>query len=123
MPYITQERRNSIAEKSDDLLVAGELNYALTRLLLTKDLTPTSFVVRVNATILDYLRNKNLNYQTINDIMGAIVGSLFEYKNRMGVQSPMEGPLFQVLRDFYQEVAVPYEKIKIAQNGDVYDVK
>lgn len=60
---------------------AGELNYYLT------------------VGIQDYLRRKEHNYQTMNDIMGAIEGAKME---------------------FYRRMVVPYENNKIRENGDVY---
>jgi len=44
--------------------------------------------------------NKNqLNYQTINDIIGALEGAKLE---------------------FYRRIAIPYENAKLTENGDVY---
>lgn len=47
----------------------------------------------------EYLFAHGLSYQTINDILGALEGAKLE---------------------FYRRVAVPYEKRKIGENGDVY---
>jgi len=60
---------------------AGELNYMITILLL------------------DYWNTQKQNYQTLNDIIGALEGAKME---------------------FYRRVVVPYEDDKIKQNGDVY---
>jgi len=60
---------------------AGELNFALTLL------------------VAEYIQRKGLNYQNINDVMGALEGAKAE---------------------FYRRVAAPYEDTKIQQNGDVY---
>lgn len=50
----------------------------------------------------DYLDFKApLSYQIINDVLGALEGAKLE---------------------FYRRIAVPYEQMKKAQNGDVYDV-
>lgn len=48
--------------------------------------------------IADYFE-RHRNYQGINDILGALTGAQLE---------------------FYRRVAVPYEDIKIKENGDVY---
>lgn len=47
-----------------------------------------------------YMAEHGLSYQTINDIVGALEGAKLE---------------------FYRRIAVPYENLKIAENGDVYD--
>ena len=79
MPYILPEQRKSI--ECENLLDAGELNYAITMLLVC------------------YWETHGKNYQTINDILGALEGAKAE---------------------FYRRVAAPYEDQKIAENGDVY---
>jgi hypothetical protein len=80
MPYIKQEQRNRI--DNDKLpLNAGELNYTITALLI------------------EYIQLKGLNYQAINDIVGALEGAKLE---------------------FYRRVAAPYENVKVKENGDVY---
>jgi hypothetical protein len=81
MPYITKERREAIAEYGH-IDSAGELNYAITRLLAAYTAP-----------------SKALNYQRINDVLGALEGAKLE---------------------FYSRVAAPYEKYKLALNGDVY---
>ena len=45
-----------------------------------------------------YLEEKKLSYQTINDIIGALEGAKLE---------------------FYRRVAVPYENLKLGENGDI----
>lgn len=49
--------------------------------------------------LLKHLRVNGTSYQTINDIVGALEGAKLE---------------------FYRRVAVPYEDLKIKENGDVY---
>jgi hypothetical protein len=80
MPYISQDKRRFA---HIDPLTAGELNYAIT--LLIKQYA--------------FERLEGLNYQTINDVMGALEGAKAE---------------------FYRRVVVPYEDAKIEANGDVY---
>ena len=96
MPYIKQEDRKKflytpeklgpnsqvdlfarIAEKCD---TPGDLNYAFTVLCH------------------GYLRKQGLNYQHINDVIGALEGCK---------------------QELYRRIAAPYEDDKIAQNGDV----
>lgn len=80
MPYIPFEDRKPVLHVRGPL-ASGELNFKLTNV------------------IVEYMRVKGLNYQTINDIMGALEGAKME---------------------FYRRVAVPYEQKKISENGDVY---
>lgn len=85
MPYIKQEERVRLAEETKfDLLKInspGELNFLFTVLAKV------------------YLKQHGLNYQHINDVMGALEGAKLE---------------------FYARLARPYEQQKIAENGDVY---
>lgn len=80
MPYIDPQRRIDIQQGSHPIN-AGELNYALTTVIKT------------------YLKDKDLRYSTINDIMGALEGAKME---------------------FYERVVRPYENKKIKDNGDCY---
>lgn len=80
MPYIKEFRREDLAQ-GRSMMGSGELNYKITLV------------------IIDYMNAKGLNYQTINDIVGALEGAKAE---------------------FYRRVAAPYEDDKIKENGDVY---
>ena len=80
MPYIEPKARRDVNEWRDPEN-AGELNYALTLVLLR------------------YFRDNGGRYQQINDILGAVEGAKLE---------------------FYRRVVVPYETVKIQDNGDVY---
>jgi hypothetical protein len=80
MPYINQNDRDRLEVGIRPPRTAGELNYLITTL------------------IRDYYTN-DPNYQSINDIVGALEGAKLE---------------------FYRRVAAPYEDTKIIQNGDVY---
>lgn len=82
MPYIDIVSKGSVKQFGPKN--PGELNYAITSLLV------------------EYMKKQNngkLNYQTINDIVGALEGAKLE---------------------FYRRVAAPYEETKIEYNGDVY---
>ena len=81
MPYIKRGRRVELdAVALSAPTNAGELNYAITMLLI------------------GYCERNGLNYQCINDCMGAAQGAALE---------------------FYRRVAAPYERTKIAENGDL----
>ena len=79
MPYISEQNREDLKRRYP--ITPGELNYYLTLLLK------------------EYIKNKGLSYQTINDIVGALEGAKLE---------------------FYRRVVAPYEDKKIQENGDVY---
>ncbi len=83
MPYISVEARARL-ERSlgrPTLDTAGELNYCITRLIER------------------YRERLGTNYQTLNDILGALEGAK---------------------QEFYRRVVEPYENTKLALNGDVY---
>jgi hypothetical protein len=81
MPYIKQEDRNRL-ELTGAPETPGELNFAFTCLAI------------------QYWDSRK-NYQTINDIIGALEGAKLE---------------------FYARVGRVYEEQKIKENGDVYRV-
>jgi len=78
MPYIRQElRRNALSCP----ITAGELNFSFTHIAI------------------NYVNAKGLNYQTLNDIIGA----------------------FECCKaEFIRRIVNKYEDSKIAENGDVY---
>lgn len=80
MPYIKSGDRVRLVE-GDPPSSPGELNYLITYL------------------VQEYLEAKKLDYQSINDVLGALEGAKLE---------------------FYRRVVVPYESQKIDENGDVY---
>jgi hypothetical protein len=87
MPYIKENHRHTFRNFYNESVSnpptnPGELNYLITLL------------------IKGYLGYGGLNYQGINDVLGALDGAKAE---------------------FYRRVVVPYEDNKIQENGDVYD--
>ena len=87
MPYIKAEDKSiyetifkQLETMTPAFKTAGELNYFITKIIHL------------------YQKNKGLNYQTINDIIGALESAKAEYQRR---------------------VVNPYEDLKIQQNGDV----
>ena len=85
MPYIKEEDKLDIYEynilDTSNITTPGKLNFAITQI------------------VLDYFEKVPPNYQSINDILGALEGAKLE---------------------FYRRVAVPYEDKKKEENGDVY---
>ena len=85
MPYIKQEDRQWLLGVEDALedagvATAGEIQYL------------------VALVIKEYLRDKELRYQTFNDVLGALAGAEAE---------------------FYREVLGPYEDMAIEKNGGI----
>lgn len=64
MPYIKKSNRNRAALAPE---TPGELNYAITRLLM------------------DYVRYTGLRYSAINDALGALEGAKLEFYRRIAV--------------------------------------
>jgi hypothetical protein len=54
---------------------------------------------QITECITDYMCGQTFNYQLINNVLGALEGAKAE---------------------FYRRVAVPYEDLKIKENGDVW---
>lgn len=80
MPYINvNERERLLAGGS--ISNPGELNFVISNSLNR------------------YIRGRDMNYQTLNDAIGALEAAKLE---------------------LYRRLAVPYEDFKIATNGDVY---
>jgi hypothetical protein len=85
MPYLKKADKNKLSKivkaiKATPVSTAGELNFLITSL------------------IHEYLKTQGLNYQHINDIVGALDGAKVEFQRR---------------------IVGPYEDLKIQDNGDV----
>jgi hypothetical protein len=87
MPYIKKDKRESITLGGMSVIdynhinTPGELNYAISTL------------------VSEYWSSNRMDYQGINDILGALEGAKLE---------------------FYRRVVAPFEDKKIKENGDVY---
>lgn len=85
MPYIPLEDRAKFTDmfcNIPELKSPGELNYLITEICQ------------------DYILDKGLSYQTLNDVLGALEGCKLE---------------------LYRRRVAPYEDGKIQANGDVYE--
>ena len=92
MPYIEQEKRSEVSPNAYGVLPAenaGQLNYQITELI-------QMYLDNPEAPINE---KPKLNYQLINDVLGALEGAKAE---------------------FYRRMVVPFEDQKIKENGDVY---
>lgn len=123
MPYVKQYIRDAFNEdphwRPSD---AGSLNFVLTNAYLN-DLSRKE-IYRILEHYWLHDSDFDQSYQTINDIMGAVGGSLFEFIRRRPREQKKHDRLTDMMRDllwdFYEEYAVPYEDKKINANGDVY---
>jgi hypothetical protein len=80
MPYIEKNKREELFDRDPE--TAGELQYLIAEM------------------IQGYITDKGpYNYQTLNDVMGALAGAQME---------------------FYRKVVAPYENKKEILNGSVY---
>lgn len=118
MPYIDKASRAEL-QQGRPMAKSGELNYTITLLFLNSELTTTDMIGKLVKAMLGYLDGKPLSYSLINDVIGATVGALMEFAERIGKSYPNENLVLMVLRDFYKTVAVPYETAKRKENGDV----
>lgn len=120
MPYIDKVFRERLDQGAKPVS-SGELNYKLTRILLSKA-RQSELVTMLWAECLAYLGDAP-RYAHFNDVVGAIVCCLAEWARR----HPAEGDVHE---DFCDEVRGallaatfallnPYEDKKRAQNGDV----
>lgn len=122
MPYITQDRRAAYHDTKDQrygtlgIETPGDLNYLITSDLILGEPTMEEDIKDRIAAFLE--ERSKLNYQAINDVVGALVGAKLELKRRTHGDAPV---IDKVLADFYAKVAAPYEDVKIRENGDVYN--
>ena len=89
MPYIKDDRRKAIVDEYEgqinidvnEIMTAGEMQYAMAVMFKS------------------YIDRLGLQYQNLNDVMGAITGAQ---------------------QEFYRIMVAPYEDKKIRLNGGVY---
>ena len=83
MPYIKSERRHAIDVMDETPQTSGELNYAVTNLIVR------------------YLKLKGKSYATFNDISGALTEALAEFRRR--IVAPYEDGKILDNGDVYEE--------------------
>jgi hypothetical protein len=81
MPYLTQTDRFELDDGQRQPVTAGELNYAITRLLVA------------------YVRRQGKRYETLNAVIGAVEGAKSEFYRR--VVAPYEDHKCAVNGDVY----------------------
>lgn len=116
MPYITEDRRRAL-KRGVPAENCGELNYLFSMLVLESD-DMRGLDNEMQALCRQYIAHHGLKYQHINDVMGALKGARVEMVRRTGIHK--FNTLFDdVAKCFYDDVAAPYEDVKIAENGDL----
>lgn len=119
MPYIPQERRDALA-RDPHPLVAGELNFIITRFLLScsnNSLAQSQIIQWIYA-----YWDKKPCYQTANDILGALECAGLELlrRNPTGRRTLSRMQILtHVKSSFYLVIVGPYEDTAIARNGDL----
>lgn len=138
MPYIKKEHRVNALENPTN---AGELNFALTesyRDMYSYFLETNSLMGKLTCADLIHdrmlelintmLGNNDKNYQSYNDVAGALLLSIEEYKrrsNQLGFYNTEFNDLLKhasskTLRIILESRINPYEDLKIKENGDVF---
>lgn len=86
MPYISTLERFQLDMKERGVERAGDLNYAITLLLI------------------EYWMARGMRYQQINDILGALTGASYEFYRRLG--APYEDAKMKQNGDVYHDALV-----------------
>jgi len=100
----------------------GELNYAFTMLCLRhKSIKFTTLDYNLKRVAFDYLTDplKPLRYQRINDVAGALACAALEMEDRTSRRRFEIATLTSAMRGPYREIAIAYEKLAVAKNGDI----
>lgn len=138
MPYIKHDYRPIVFNKEDAtynknaISCAGDLNYVLSMFYLSDRYKDMSHGERVNYTYtackyahhnIGTNKYSSKNYQSHNDIIGALMGSLKEFQRRFAENhfdpASVEELVFDVVDKWYDGETAPYEDIKIKENGDI----
>lgn len=120
MPYIKQERRDELETEAIPH-TPGELNYLITLTLLDRDLTFFDVQASIVRRCKDYLDAVGtINYQTLNDCVGAVMCAGIEFYRRTKRDKQFVARIAsEVISELYNNVAAPYEDKKIEENGDI----
>lgn len=133
MPYVAKDIRDAL-EGGKSPASPGELNFCFTKVYLgvyhKRDFT--GLESKLWRLVWDYLDQQELRYALINEVIGAISCSIMEFFYRVcptvsEEDEETQGFLFELDERVtewkvavYNKIAVPYEKTKREENGDVY---
>lgn len=123
MPYI---KREEYARAARLPISAGELNYAITFKIidyLETGSTVIQFYDEVTKICESYINRRGENYTVMNEVVGALACSAMEARRRckdIQAVNRITDMLADVCHHIYNELLVPYEDVKIKENGDVY---
>lgn len=124
MPYIDPARRTPILDGSPPIN-AGELNFLVTMAIIAHGHGPLPMLrEKLKAIARAYLmRDDGLRYQKINDVAGVFYCAGRELRRR--VKADTVGIVIllrETMHQIYDDVAAPYEDLKVQENGDIpYD--
>ena len=119
MPYIKQDARHEFAFNENRWAkTPGDLNYVCTMALgMYGPGEPADTIIK--EFIKHYIDFKGVSYQTYNDIMGVLTCMICEITRRIGLVPEVVNYLSKIATDFYKDTVVPYEELKIKENGDL----
>lgn len=119
MPYIKQNARQEFAFNLNRWAKnPGELNYVCTMAVGMYGPSESATTV-IKEFIQHYISHKGVSYQTYNDIMGVLTCMICEITRRIGLEHEVVQYLSKLSTNFYKETVVPYEELKIKENGDL----
>jgi hypothetical protein len=123
MPYITKDMRAPLDAHTITPQTAGELNYLVTRTLLTTHNDEVA-IFDLKRIVEDYTSRKGLNYERLNQVGGVLTMAAAEGRRRLNGKMEETDRITDILSSvfdwFYETYAAPYENVKIKENGDVY---
>jgi len=127
MPYI---KHTDYAIARMVPVAPGELNYAMTmRALqyLASHITIETLMGEVDVMCKEYINRVGISYTNINAVIGVLyccgmelVRRTYRHEEAHNHATRASIQFRAIARQLYQDLAAPYEDIKIAENGDVF---
>jgi len=118
LPYITPEERKKLFNGKKPS-TPGQLNYAITLLVLNLKDYPVDMRRGIREAILDYLGDR-ASYTLFNEVMGVLECARLEYVRRAGWDVYVDDAFDGLEKRFYLEFIASYEDKKKEENGDVF---
>lgn len=124
MPYVSNESKGRLSDYNCGraVLSSGELNYLFTMSAISALNTYASGAALYSELMRiarEYCGTGKFNSDRINTCAGALILANLEFMRR--TQATKYEHFFHVaIVDIYAELGVPYERLKIEENGDVY---
>jgi hypothetical protein len=122
MTYLTQQRKEELADPKQMFVSPADLTYGLTVVAMSGKLG-ASFIGALDEAIARYLGKSEPRFEDFAVIMGCLSCTSREMLRRRpnSARADIIAKMVGTYADaFYSEHIAPYEDIKINQNGDVY---